>query len=101
MSVNVIAERQKLDDWVVLSEVFYAPYYGVEPARPAVVVRQHAGTKEIRVDIFDCNHGLPVTSTNAGHDQKERAKWYRDVRVRTEYNPLRVRFLGSDLEVRT
>jgi hypothetical protein len=66
-----------------------------------VVIRQHRGTREVRVDIYGCNSGLDVAFTNGGTEDP-RARWFRDVTVNgTRYAPMRVRFLGNDLELRS
>ena len=94
------AER---DDWHVLVEIAPEPFYPsedprkqLEGGRPRIVVKQHRGTKELRVEIFDCSGPLDTTFTNAGVDKdaRERAKWFRDVRTaRDTLQPLTVRFM--------
>lgn len=82
---RTLVEREKLDDWETLHEVHHAPFYTPlrldDPGEPIVVVRRHRGTAEVRVDVYGCNEGLPVTFTNGGTGDP-RAKWFRDVLCR-------------------
>ena len=105
----VICDRwAELDDWLTLAEVCPEPFYkGAEPGQPAIVVRQHQGTRELRVDIYDCDGGLHVTYTNGGVDQanKKRACWFRELRTKIgSLRPIRVRFMcrgdGDNLRLR-
>ena len=90
----------ELDNWNVLAEVHPEPFWPglVKENNPAIVIRQHKDTCELRVDIYDCKGGLDVTYTNGGvdHNDRDRAKWFRDIRTcRGSLRPLRVRFMAS------
>ncbi len=86
-----------LDKWRTLVEVRpEALYSPMNPGEPAVVVRQHVDTRELRVDIFDCSGGLNITYTNGGVDKacKGRASWFRELRTKIgSLRPIRVRFM--------
>lgn len=96
---EIIAARLDYNDWKTISEVFYEPLY-ITSVNPRIVIRQHNGTKELRVDVYECDEDLIITPTNAGTNDP-RAKWFRDAIVGRSYNPLRVRFLGAHLELRS
>lgn len=99
---QIIYPRPNSREYTTLAEFFSQPYYPeAELLHPRIVVRQCIMTKELRVDVYGCNTGLPITFTNGGTND-ERAKWFRDVIVDDTYwSPLRVRFLGSNLELRS
>ncbi len=86
-----------LDKWRTLVEVRPdALYPPLRPGEPAVVVRQHVDTRELRVDIYDCEGGLDITYTNGGVDlaNKRRASWFRELRTKIgALRPIRVRFM--------
>lgn len=96
MSIQVVVDTLE-NEWEIISEICHKPIYD-KLVNPAVVILQHKGTKEIRIDVYGCDEGLPITFTNAGTND-ERAKWFRDIRCRRDYKPLRVRFLGSKLDL--
>lgn len=94
--VQVKCERwPQLDNWNTLAEVRPEPFH--TESEPAIVIRQHRDTRELRVDIYDCKGGLDVSYTNGGvdHNDRDRAKWFRDVRTcRKDLRSLRVRFMA-------
>lgn len=93
---QTIAKRTK-NEYETLAEVFYDPIYSI-PVNPRVIVRQHLETKEIRIDVYDCNAGLKITWTNA-ETNDTRAQWFRDVIISDSYQPIKVRFLGSKVDL--
>lgn len=86
-----------LDKWRTLVEVRPDALYALlSPGEPAVVVRQHVDTRELRVDIYDCEDGLNITYTNGGVDKmnKHRARWFRELRTKIgALRPIRIRFM--------
>lgn len=93
------------DCWRTLVEVRPEPWYPDQAGdkskagEPVVVVRQHEGTREIRVEIYDCEGGLDVTDVNGGVEEyakkKRGQRWFRDMRTcRTSLRSLTVRFMG-------
>ncbi len=96
----IFCERwAKLNDWKTLAEVAPEPWNPeLVSSQPAIAIRQHRGTGELRVDIYGCEGGLDVTYTNGGVDDadRSRASWFRDIRTsRTSLRPIRVRFMAS------
>lgn len=95
-----------LDEWETLAEVRPEPWMpgmagGVgEPGEPVVAVRQHRGTREIRVDVYDCADGLDVTGINGGVADRDKARgqrWFRDIRTcRGGLRKLTVRLMGRE-----
>lgn len=94
-----------LGNWETLVEVSPEPFHaGLTKTDPAIVIKQHRDTKELMIEVFDCEDGLDVTYTNGAVQDKERSKWFRDIRTcRKSLRALRVRFLargaGSNLRL--
>lgn len=99
--LTVLVERYPpLQDWKIVAEVRQEAIY-VSPSDPLIIVLQHRATRELRVDVYGCDDGIDVTFTNGGTNDP-RARWFRDFRMnRTSLQPIRVRLLGSNLELRS
>lgn len=94
-------DHPPLDNWMTLAEIAREPIYPVRegqpsPVAPRVVVRQHRDTRELRIDVYDCEGGFYVTDQNGGTGDT-RAKWFRDLLTcRDGFQPqLRIRVLAG------
>lgn len=96
-----------LSDWKTLVEVKPEPFHiGLTTTPPVIVVKQHRSTRELMVEIFDCEDGLDITYTNGAVEDKTRSRWFRDIRTcQKSLRALRVRFLtsgqGSNLKLQS
>lgn len=107
--LQIVVDRLQMVDatspdmWRTIAEIYPESQVPINPLRnPRIAIRQHTGNKELRVDIYDCNEGLGVSVTR-GTTNEDRAKAFRDITVdkRLHGPPIRVRFLGEDLELRS
>lgn len=114
--VVVLAQRwpPHREEWKTLTEVRSEPFWpegphGEDTGPPVVVVEQHQGTREIRVNVYDCDGGLDVTFTNAGvttEAKKLNQRWFRDLRTcRDGLRRLTIRLMargsGDNLELKS
>lgn len=86
-----------LSNWKTLAEIKPESFHpGLTESPPVIVVKQHRDTRELMVEIFGCEDGLDVTYTNGSVEDRERSKWFRDIRTcRKSLRALRVRFLAG------
>ncbi len=97
-TIEVECERcAPLSNWRTLAEIKSEPFFtGLSDSEPVIVVKQHRDTRELMVEIFNCEDGLDVTYTNGGVEDRTRSKWFRDIRTcRKSLRALRVRFLAG------
>ena len=93
-----------LDGYEVISEVcprlqFEDPDGTARGGPPAIVISQHRGTKELRIDVHGCMGGLDlgfITGTGLMPKERKRSRLVRAVRTtQGDMRELTVRFLAN------